>query len=144
MSLTLFSREPTPLFREDTAVLTRTTTDDPAEMQRTWADFEERVGLAGRKMYGLMDKHNGLYTVCTPLRAGDDPERLGTELGTLPGGWYLRGRLEAEPPGLYDLIGPGFDALRLLAERDTTRREVEFYRRRDQIEVWMPIAAPAG
>jgi hypothetical protein len=120
----------------------RTTTPDPAEMQRTWTEFEERVGLHGRKMYGLMDKQNGLYAVCTPLRDGDAPERLGVELGTLPGGWYLRGRLEAEPPGLYDLIAPAFDALRLLAARDTARPEVEFYRRRDQIDVWMPIVAP--
>lgn len=144
MSLAPFSTKRTRLLREHTPVLMQTTTPDPAEMQRTWAEFEARVGLHGRKMYGLMDKAHGLYTVCTPLREGDAPDRLSVETGTLPGGWYLPGRLEAQPPALYDLIGPGFDALRLLAERDTTRPEVEFYRRLDQVDLWMPIAAPTG
>jgi hypothetical protein len=38
-----------------------------------------------------------------------------------------------------DRIGSGFDRLHQAASADTRRHDVEFHRRRDVIELWMPV-----
>jgi len=81
------------------------------------------------------------YTVCTPVRPEDDPDGLGLQRGTLAGGWYLRGRLVGEPPQVYEGIAGGMQELLATMERDNSRPLVEFYRRHDQIELWLPIGA---
>lgn len=117
----------------------QSTIDDLVHIQAIWPLFEEMVGLKGRKMYARADERSHTYTVCTPLRDGDDPERYGLPTGALPGGSYLRGRLEGEPPEIYELIGPGMMELRGLVEIDESRPLIEFYRRRNQIELWVPL-----
>ena len=85
------------------------------------ARFERLVGLRGRKMYeaqvpgaalvdAVVDLVAGTYSTCTPVRSGDDPEQLGLNLGSLPGGRFLRGHLQGEPPPpeICRSIGPGF------------------------------------
>ena len=104
------------------------------------AGLRELVGLRGRKMYGSVDTAAGTYTTCTPVRDGDDPQALGLDLGVLPGGDYLRGRLVGEPPAVYEQIGPGaWLSSSGLADRDPSRPLIEFYRRRDQVELWVPV-----
>jgi hypothetical protein len=117
----------------------QTTVDDLPHIQQVWPPFERLVGLRGRKMYALIDTQLQTYSVCTPVKDGDVPERLGLDLGTLPGGSYLRGSLAGEPPQIYERIGEGMQALEATAVRDESRPLVEFYRRRDQIELWVPI-----
>jgi len=141
MTESLFAASPKRVHREDVTVLQQETTDAPEDMQRTWESFETLVGLRGRKMYGLMDKDAGRYRVCTPVRDGDHADELTLDVGVLPGGWYLQARLVAEPPELYAKIGPGFDELRAIHPKDPARPEVEFYRRRDEIDLWLPIEA---
>jgi hypothetical protein len=48
-------------------------------------------------------------------------------------------QVKGEPPEVYSKIGPGFGELHALAEADTGRHDVEFYRRRDEIELLMPV-----
>ena len=117
----------------------RSTVDDLTHIQAIWPSFEQLVGLRGRKMYALIDEHLGTYTVCTPLRDGDQPGDLGLQLGTLPGGWYLRGRMVGEPPGLYQHIADGMGELKSAMPADNTRPLVEFYRRHNEIDLWLPI-----
>jgi hypothetical protein len=117
----------------------RSTVDDLAHIQEIWPPFEHLVGLKGRKMYARADERQNIYTVCTPVKAGDDPDSLGLQTGRLLGGPYLRGRLVGEPPSIYERIGAGVGELRGLVEMDATRPLVEFYRRHDQIELWVPI-----
>jgi hypothetical protein len=119
----------------------RSTVDDLAHIQKIWPPFEHLVGLRGRKMYARADLRLNTYTVCTPVREGDDPESLGLETGTLPGGAYLRGRMVGEPSAIYALIGSGMNELKAMVQVDTTRPLVEFYRRHDQVELWVPIPA---
>jgi hypothetical protein len=140
--LTQFSRPPDRIQREPVAVLARTTVDDLPHIQAAWPAFETLVGLRGRKMYAQVDPRAGTYTVCTPVRAGDDPDRLGLEVATLPGGWYARGRLKGGPPEAYGRIGPGMAELEGLVDVDETRPLVEFYRRHDVIDLWVPVACP--
>ncbi len=119
-------------------MLDRTTDDVPA-IQDLWSRFERVVGLRGRRMFALVDAEAGEYVTCTPILDGDDPAALGLDVGVLAGGAYLRARVVGEPPELYDRIGPGMKALATLAAADRSRPEVEYYRRRDQVELWLPV-----
>lgn len=131
---------PDRIERPDVAVMERSTVDDLAHIQTIWPEFERLVGLRGRKMYARADERLKTYTVCTPIKGDDDPDALGLQTGTLPGGVYLRGRLTGEPPSIYERIMPGIQELRtLVGEMDASRPLIEFYRRHDQIELWVPI-----
>jgi hypothetical protein len=85
------------------------------------AEVEELVGLRGRKYFGAFDAEGDEYRVCVQLRQGDDPEALRMEVGTLPGGRYARLRRIGEPPGVYGLIAPSFQALAERTDRDPSR-----------------------
>ena len=111
------------------------------QIQELWPRFERLVGLRGRKMYAVADLVAGTYSTCTPVRSGDDPELLGLNLGSLPGGRFLRGDLHGEPPEIYRSIAPGFDELEATAGGvDRSRPLVEFYKRHNEIELWLPVA----
>jgi hypothetical protein len=140
MHPTVFFSVPDRIHSGDVTVMAQTTADDLAHIQKVWPSFEQLVGLRGRKMYALIDTAQNSYTVCTPVRDGDDPSRLGLQVGTLPGGSYLRGRIVGEPPQVYEYIADGMAELAATTRADPTRPLVEFYRRRDQIELWLPIA----
>ena len=90
-------------------------------------------------MHALVDTARATYTVCTPVREADDPGSLDLQTGVLPGGCYLRGRLVGQPPALYDAIPGAMLELEAAARRDCDRPLVEFYRRHDQVELWVPI-----
>src|SRR5579875_169146 len=137
MSLSdLFDSEPVRIERREERVMLARTRDELEAIQELWPRFERLVGLRGRRMYALVDGPRGEYVTCTPVRDGDDPAALGLEIGVLPGGAYLRARLTGDPPALYERIGPGMRALAALARADPARPEVEYYRRRDQVELW--------
>ena len=135
----VFAAPPAAVQRRAVAVMGRTTVDELSCIRAVWPPFERLVGLRGRKMYASIDERLGTYTVCTPVRADDHPELLGLDVGTLPAGRYLRGRLVGEPPGVYGLIADGMTQLKAMTTADEIRPLVEFYRRHDQIELWLPI-----
>jgi hypothetical protein len=129
--------------RDEVAVMFRSAEkDEQAEIERAWSELEQAVGsLRGRKFFGAFDPVSGVYRACVALRAGDDPESLELERGALPGGRYVRVRLEGEPPDVYRLIGPTFEQLAAArADRDPSRPSLEYYRRRDQIDLLLPVA----
>jgi hypothetical protein len=140
-NVTLFANRPDQITRDRLHVMHASCADELSEIQKLWPWFEERVGLRGRKMYAAADVRAGTYTTCTPVRPEDDPELLGLETGELPGGIFRRGRLRGTPPEVYGLIGPGFDELQSTTSVDPTRPLVEFYRRHDEIELWVPVAS---
>ena len=125
--------------REPTAVMFVRVADELPEIQRAWASFESAVGLRGRKFYGAFDPVNSTYSVCAVIRPDDDPATFGAEHGTLPGGRYACVRLEGEPPTLYDQIGPTAQRLAQRPDADNTRPTLEYYRRRDVIDILVPI-----
>jgi hypothetical protein len=139
MTSSVLLAPPDRVERHDVLVMQQTTVDDLSHIQRVWPSFERLVGLKGRKMFALVDTRRSTYTVCTPVRPDDRPEGLGLDVGTMAGGWYLRGRLAGEPPEVYATIGPGMSELEATQLRDEARPLVEFYRRRNQIELWLPI-----
>lgn len=128
--------------RAETPVMFCRSADTQEDITRTWAEVEEAVGsLRSRKFYGAFHPSTNEYWVCAELRQGDDPRGLGLEEGALPGGRYVRERLEGDPPAVYGLIKPTFD--RLLEERadkDDSRPSIEFYRRHDMIDLLLPVS----
>ena len=129
--------------REEIPVMfVRAVDDEPGAIGEAWERLEERVGdLRGRKFFGVFDVATSEYRACVHVGERDDPAALGFESGTLAGGTYLRTRLSGEPPALYEQISPTFAALAQTALPDLTRPSIEFYRRRDQIELLLPVRA---
>jgi hypothetical protein len=139
MATSVLQAPPTRIHRPDVAVMEQTTADELPEIQKLWPSFERLVGLRGRKMYGRADVKANTYTACTPVRDGDRPEEFGLRTGVLRGGWYLRGNLTGESPAIFEKIGPGMAELEGAEPVDHARPLVEFYRRHDVIELWVPV-----
>jgi hypothetical protein len=125
--------------REPTDVMLVRVADQLPEIQRAWASFEAAVGLRGRKFYGAFDPVTDTYSVCAVVRPDDDTSEFGAERGTLPGGRYACVRLHGEPPGVYEDIGPTAERLAQRSDADHTRPTLEYYRRRDLIDVLVPV-----
>lgn len=124
--------------RAETPVMFKRVADEVSAIALGMREVEETVGLRGRKYYGAF-YDDGEYLICVQLREGDDPQRLGLEIGSLPGGDYARERLTGEPPEVYELIGPTFERLSRRPDRDRSRPGIEFYRRRDVIDLLLPV-----
>ena len=118
--------------------------DELSEIQRLWPWFENRVGLRGRRMYAAADVASGTYMTCTPVRPEDDPQSLGLEVRELAGGRFRRGRLRGDPPQLYALIGPGVEELEAVGSVDRSRPVIEFYKRHNDSELWVPVLDDRG
>ena len=112
--------------------------DELADIRRTWTELEAAVALCGRRFYGAFDAVANEYRACVQVREGDELVP-GLESGTLPGGRYLRARLQGDPPGVYEQIAPTFDELTQQAKPDASRPSLEFYRRNDEIDLLLPI-----
>jgi hypothetical protein len=140
--MTRFDAAPSRIKRDEVAVMLRRTKDEIADIQRLWQVFEELVGVRGRHMYAMVDTTLDSYATCTPIRPDDDPAALGLETGTIPGGVYLRGRLSGPAPAIYEHIGPGMQELVAVAggDLDKTRPLVEFYRRHNKVDLWVPVS----
>ena len=127
--------------RREIPVMFRRTSDAQEAIARTWAEVETAVGLLkGRKFYGAFHVTTNEYWVCVQRRDDDDPGALGLEEGTLPGGRYATERLEGDPPAVYGLIKPTVDRLaEQRSDEDASRPSIEFYRRHDVIDLFLPI-----
>ena len=131
--------EAAPVDRDEIAVMFIRTPDDVMAFGPAFERLEQLVGLRGRKFYGAFYPREKEYRACVQVQEGDDPQALGLERGTLPGGRYLRARLSGEPPELYGRIGPAFQALIAQTEPDESRPSIEFYRRFDEIDLLLPL-----
>jgi hypothetical protein len=131
--------EATPVERDEVTVMFIRTADDVSLFGPAWARLEELVGTRGRKFYGAFYPREKEYRACVVSQEDDDPQALGLENGTLPGGRYLRARLHGEPPAVYGQIGPTFEALAATTRPDESRPSLEYYRRRDEIDLLLPV-----
>src|SRR5262245_3024944 len=130
----------TPVERAETEVMFLRTEDDPMDIRRGWERLEALVGLHGRKFFGAFSPATREYRGCVQVREGDDPATLGLESGILPGGRYLHARIRGEPPEVYERIGPTFATMVKVARPDAARPSIEFYRQRDVIDLYVPVA----
>ncbi len=100
---------------------------------------EEAVGRPGR---------HPVTAVTSAKRASPDLGQLArrqsaggrARVGSAPPVWkrWRAGRL-GEPPEIYRLIGPTFERLSARPDRDPSRPGIEFYRRRDVIDLLLPV-----
>lgn len=125
VSTSVLSAPPDRIQRPDVTVMEHSTADELAHIQQIWPCFERLVGLRGRKRFARVDERAGTYTVCTPVKDNDQPQQLGLTLGTLAGGWYLRGQLTGQPDEIYRRIGNGMTELKAIAATDDTCPLVE-------------------
>ena len=127
--------------RDGVNVLLLRVADEVPAIQRGWAELEAKVGLRGRKFFGVFDGAAEEYRACVVVQDGDDAVALGLERGAIPGGRYLRERLRGMPPELYTRIGPTVKALEATAgaDIDESRPVLEHYRRHGEIDVLVPV-----
>ena len=124
--------------REEIAVQFVRVPDGIEHIRRAWDELEAVVDLHGRRFYGAFDPVANDYRACVEVREGDElVPGLGN--GALPGGRYLRVRLRGEPPAIYERIGPTFGELTQHAKPDRSRPSLEHYRRRDEIDLLLPV-----
>ncbi len=112
-------------------------TDIPGLAHQAWQDLEARVPVSGRKAYGYWDPGTQEYRACYALLEEDDPEAIGLQRGVIPGGAYRRARLKGADA--FEKIGPTFDELARDVAVDETRPWFEFYRRSDEVDIFVPI-----
>jgi predicted RNA-binding protein with PIN domain len=130
----------TTVERDDVAVLYVGEQGRPGDVApRVWERLESAVDLEGRKAYGAFFPRSSEYRACVEIVDLAEDAELGLESAVLPGGTFLRARLRGAPAELYPRIGPTFDALSGAAEPDLDRPSLEFYRRRDEVDLLLPI-----
>lgn len=123
----LQSREPIPVF---CVVADGEPPDVPAAWVKLHAAMESEKG---RRFYGTF--LDGVYRACVASESG---EELDLEELVIPGGLYASARLR----GWSDLPAEIRGVLRGLREShdvDDSRPEVEFYRRADEVVLYVPV-----
>jgi hypothetical protein len=98
--------------------------------------------LKGRKFYGAFRllEDGEEYFACVERSAGEDPSRMGLDVGVLPGGLYVRRRLTGwEKTIASGKLGEHFKELIRTHEFDSSRPEIEYYRSRSEMHVLLPV-----
>ena len=126
--------------RDVVPVMFKRVADEQAAISGGMAEVEAAVGLRGRKFYGAFDADGDQYRVCVQIRGGRRSEGARAGGRHAAGGRYARVQLAGEPPDVYPLIGPTFERLSQRPDRDRSRPGIEFYRRRDVIDLLLPVA----
>ena len=131
---------PALVVRTATAVRYVEVPDALDDIRTAWPTLETAVGsLTGRHFLAAFDPVAGWYRACVEVgAAGSAAERRLPET-VVPGGRFLRVRLRGEPPDVYDEIAPAYRLLESSARRDDSRPSLELYRRRDEVDVLMPV-----
>jgi len=112
----------------------------PADAMRV---LESKLpSLKGRKFYGVFRllEAGEEYFACVEQIDSDDPERMGLETGTIPGGLYARRKLydwqKIVDAGKLPEVGRefvrGYDI-------DRSRPEIEYYRSMSEMHLLLPV-----
>ncbi len=108
----------------------------PAGAPAAFEELECRLPtLRGRKFFATCRGDD--YRACVKRDPDDVPEAMGLEVGVISGGLYARRRLEGGP----ERIGPTFEAMAGEFAQDTSRPCIEFYRRHDDVILFLPVKA---
>ena len=99
-----------------------------------WARLENVVPLRGNRFFGTFGGSE--YRACVEVR----DTSFGLPAWKIPGGRYARARLRGEPPAVYEQIGPMLEKLESQVDVDRARPVIEHYRRRDEIDLLVPVA----
>lgn len=114
------------------------------DVSRVVDSVEEKLDhkLTGRKCYGVANEdQNGLhYRACISIKEGDDPAALGLEKSFIPGGKYAKDRIRPWDfrKDVPELVAK-FEVMAKEHKEDKTRPSIEFYRRHDDLILYLPI-----
>jgi DNA gyrase inhibitor GyrI len=126
--------------RPETPVMFLQVPGESDQIREAWERLERIVGSRrGRKFYGIFNAAAGTYRACVEVREGDRAEALGLRRGVLEGGSYVRMRLRQKSPAPHDQIVAVFEELQESSGRDRGRPRIEYYRRRGEVDVLMPV-----
>lgn len=95
--------------------------------------------LKKRKFYGVLygKPDDGVYRACVARIDGDDPEKMGLEIGTIPGGEYARAIIKNWEENT-DAIGQTFSEMARQFQMDESRPVIEFYRSQKELILYSP------
>jgi len=99
-------------------------------------ELEGRLrSLKGRKFYGTY--LDGQYRACVALKDDDNPKELGLETWVIPGGEFIRRKMENYTEKIPE-IGQTFQAMIDENPWDATRPSIEFYRSHKDLILYLP------
>lgn len=116
----------------------------PAEAFQT---LEAKLSsLRARKFYGtfrlLPDGEE--YFACVEKMASEDPEAMGVETGTIPGGLYARRKIfDWEEIIAAGKLGENFEEMIRTYRIDPGRPDIEFYRSQSELHLLVPVIGRA-
>ena len=126
---------------DDVKVMYVVSPNGPLGAGEAFDRLEARLpSLKGRKFYGAM--LNGEYRACVAIESQDVPASMDLETWTIPGGAYVRRKMERWPERLAE-IGQVFDVLAAEHPRDPARPNIEFYRSQKELLLFMAVACSA-
>ena len=108
----------------------------PQEAAKAFAKLEKNLSLKGRKFYGLISEEGRRYLASTTLIDGN--EKLGFPIGEIPGGFYVRTKIDDWQTKL-SLVISEFNKLSEKYEEDATKPRIEFYRSQKELFLLLPI-----
>ena len=101
--------------------------------------LESRLpSLEGRKFYGAYHHPDGPYRACVGIRDDDDPASLGLALWTIPGGRYLKRKMENWQEHIGD-IRKNFEEMAREQQPDPSRPSIEYYRSDSELLLFLPV-----
>lgn len=98
--------------------------------------------LRGRRFYGAFRVLEGgeEYYACVERIDNDDPAGMGLDTGVLPGGLYVRRRLnDWEEIVASRRLGEHFKELIRAHRFDPSRPEIEYYRSMSELHLLLPV-----
>jgi hypothetical protein len=92
--------------------------------------------LRGRRFYGTF--YEGEYRACVAIQPEDNPEGLGLEASTIPGGKYVREKLMNWTRRIPE-IGKIFMEMGEEHSYDPDRPSIEYYRSQVELHLLLPV-----
>lgn len=112
----------------------------PAEAMRS---LESKLpSLKGRRFYGTfrLRPEGEEYYACVERWASDDPSAMGLEVGTVPGGLYVRRKVFDWERVIADgRLGSIFQEMVAYYAVDRARPDIEYYRSMSELHVLVPV-----
>jgi hypothetical protein len=135
------------------SLVTRTETS----VLRVWADMQgggppaafsaleaKLPTLKGRRFYGTFrgTPQGEEYFACVERLPSDDPSAMELETGSIPGGPYVRRKLQGSLDALIPELPRHFAEMAAAHAVDPDRPSVEFYRGERELHLLLPVRAP--
>jgi len=122
---------------EDISVMCVVAKDGPSGARAAFDELESKLpSLRGRKFYGTY--HEGEYRACVAMNEGDDSHAVKLSTWVIPGGRYLREKVDYWEQKIEKLPST-FESMARTHRVDRTRPSVEFYRSQRELLLLLPI-----